>query len=66
MYKNVAVPSSVMNKKIHSIFYYFCRESVAGKVFRVAKEDLVTNLADFVTKILPRMKREDLIDQFMY
>ena len=66
VYKNVAVQSLVLSKKMHSISYHFCCEAVAGGVCRVAKEDLVTNLADLFTKVLPRVKEEDLIDRFMY
>ena len=66
VYKNVAVPSSILSKKMHSISYHFCREAVAGGVCRVAKEDTLTNLADLFTKILPRARREDLLDRFMY
>lgn len=65
VYKNISVPSLVLNKKIHSIPYHLCREVVAGGVCRVAKEGSVTNLADLFTKVLPRVKREILIDQFM-
>ena len=66
VYKNVAVPSSILSKKMHSISYHFCREAVAGGVCRVAKEDTLTNLADLFTKILSRARREDLLDRFMY
>jgi len=66
VYKNVAVPSSVLNKKMHSISYHFCREAIADGTCRIAKEDTLTNLADLLTKILSRGKRDDLLDRFMY
>ena len=66
VYKNVAVPSSVLSEKMHSMSYHFCREAVAGGVCRVAKEDTLTNLADLFTKILPGAKREDLLDRFVH
>ena len=66
VYKNVADPSSVLNKKMHSISYHFSREAVASEMVRVAKEDSITNLADLFTKTLRRMRREDLLNNFMY
>ena len=32
VYKNVAIPSSVLSKKMHSISYHFCREAVAAGI----------------------------------
>ena len=46
VYKNVAIPSSVLSKKMHSISYPFWREAVAVEIIRFAKEDTTTNLAD--------------------
>ena len=66
VYKNVAVPSSVLNKKMHGISYHYCREAVASGVCRIAKEDTMTNLADLFTKVLPKARREELLDRFMY
>ena len=66
VYKNVSMPSSVLNKKMHSISYHFCREAVAAEIVRVAKEDTVTNLADLFTKVLPKARREELLERFMY
>ena len=66
VYKNVAIPSSVLNKKMHSISYHYCREAVAAGIVRVAKEDTTTNLADLFTKVLPKARRDELLDRFMY
>ena len=66
VYKNVAMPTSVLNKKMHGISYHFCREAVASGICRIAKEDTLTNLADLFTKVLARTRREDLLDRFMY
>ena len=66
VYKNVAIPSSVLNKKMHGISYHYCREAVANGTCRIAKEDTATNLADLFTKVLSKTVREDLIDRFMY
>ena len=66
VYKNMSVPSSVLNKKMHGISYHYCREAVASGVCRITKEDSETNLADLFTKVLSYAKREDLLDRFMY
>ena len=66
VFKNVSVPTSVLNKKMHGISYHFCREAVAGGVCRVAKEGTLTNLADPFTKVMGRVKRDDLFDRYMY
>ena len=66
VYKNVAMPSSVLAKKMHSISYHFCREAVAAGTIKVAKEDTETNLADLFTKILVKPRRDKLLDCFMY
>ena len=66
VYKNVTIPSSVLNKKMHGISYHYCREAVAGGTCRIAKEDTTTNLSDLFTKVMGRIKRESLLDRFMY
>ena len=50
VFKNVSRPESTLSKKQHSISYHSCREAVASKIVRVAKEDTLTNLADIFTK----------------
>jgi len=66
VYKNVSVPESILNKKHHSVAYHACRQAVAAGIVRVAKEDTHTNIADLFTKTLGRVKRESLLDLFMY
>ena len=66
VFKNVSIPTSVLNKKMHGISYHNCREAVASGTVRVAKEDTLTNLSDLFTKVLGRVKREELMDRFMY
>ena len=66
VYKNVSLPDSVLNKKMHSIAYHYCRENVANGTARVAKEDTETNLADIFTKVMNRDRREFLLERFMY
>jgi len=66
VFKNVALPSSVLSKKMHSISYHFCREAVAAEIVRVAKEDTATNLSDIFTKVMGKVRRDELLDRFMY
>ena len=39
VYKHMTIPESVLNKNMHGISCDFCREAVAAKIVRVAKED---------------------------
>ena len=66
VFKNVSRPESTLSKKQHSISYHSCREAVASKVIRVAKENTMTNLADIFTKTMNMPKRESLLNKFMY
>ena len=66
VYKNVAIPTSVLKKKMHSISYHFCREAVAAGIVEMAKEDSKTNLSDLFTKVMSKPRRDELIDRFMY
>ena len=66
VYKNIALLLSVLNKKIYSISYHFCRETVTAGICRIAKKNILTNLADLFTKVFSKTKREYLLDKFMY
>ena len=66
VFKNTTIPESTLKKKHNSICYHRCREAVAAKVMRVAKEDMLTNLADLFTKPLVQSVREGLLDHFTY
>jgi hypothetical protein len=63
---NVTVPESTLSKKHNAIAYHRVRESVASKVIRVAKEPTETNLADPLTKQVPREQRSFLFERWMY
>jgi hypothetical protein len=65
VFKNVSKPESMLSKKQHSISYHSAREAVASGIVPVAKEGTATNLADLFTKMLNRVKREDLLGKFM-
>ena len=66
VFKNVSQADSTLKKKHTSICYDRCREAVACRTIRVAKEGTLTNLSDLFTKPLTRVTREDLLDCFMY
>ena len=63
--RNVAIPTSVLNKKMHGISCHCCREAVASGTCWIAKEDTHTNPSDSFTKVMSAAKRETLLDRFM-
>ena len=66
VYKNESTPEYNLRKKHHSKLYHMSREAVTSGTFRIAKEDTETNLSDIFTKLLPRPRRELLMDSFSY
>ena len=66
VYKNASMSESQLRKKHHSIAYHLIRESVASGATQIAKEDTETNLADLFSKVLPRPRRELLLNKFTY
>jgi len=66
VYKSTSVPESTLKKKHLSCAWHRCREAVASKIIRVAKEGTDTNLADLFTKIMAGPRREQLLDMFTY
>ena len=66
VYKNTSVPESTLKKKHHSIAYHRCREAVAAKTIRVAKQGTEKNLADLFTKVLTVARRSFLLERFTY
>ena len=66
VYKNTVLPESTLNKKHHSIAYHRCREAVAAKTIRVAKEGTLNNLADLFTKVMTAVRRNFLLGKFTY
>ena len=55
VYKNTSIPASTLNKRVHHIAYYICREVVASNAIQIAKEGINTNLAYLFTKILSKL-----------
>jgi hypothetical protein len=60
------LPESTLKKKHNSIAFHRVREFIASGAGRVAWEGTDSNLSDLFTKTLGRVKREDLIDRWMY
>ena len=56
VYNSASDQEYTLRKKHHSIAYHYFREAVAVGVYRLAKEDTATNLADFLTNNLPYRK----------
>jgi hypothetical protein len=54
-------PETRLNKKHNAINYHRIREAAAAQWIRVAFEPGISNLADFLTKILPIGKRKNLL-----
>lgn len=59
-------PEQTLSKKHNSIAYHKVREAVAANIIRVAYVNTTYNLADLLTKPLPRAKRDELLDCFIY
>lgn len=66
VFKNCSIPESTLKKKHHSLSYHHNREAVANRTCRIAKEGTKTNLSDLFTKLLPKPRREELLDKFTY
>ena len=60
------LPESTLKKMHHSIAYHRCRAAVAAEAVRVAKEGARTNMSDLFTKLLPQVRRDELLDKFTY
>ena len=66
VFKNVSQPDSTLKKEHRLICYHCCREAVACRTIRIAKEETLTNLSDLFAKPLTRFTRENLLDCFTY
>ena len=64
--KNFLDPTSMLKKKHHSIAYHSNREAVAAGTCRITKEYTDTNLSYLFTKLLSKIRREDLLNKFTY
>ena len=66
VHKNSSTPESVLHKKHQSIAYHMCLEAVSSVIFCITKEDTETNLAYIFKKVLPRPRREQILNLFTY
>ena len=66
VFKNTSRPESTLTKKHNAINYHICREAVAAKIMRVAKEDTFTNIADALTKLMSYSRKYDLMGKCQY
>jgi hypothetical protein len=57
---------ATLTKKHNAIAYHKCREAVASGMIRVAYINTLLNLADVLTKPLPKSRHDALLDCFMY
>ena len=64
--KNSTIPELMLAKKHNAINRHVVREAVAAKIFRIGKEDGMTNLADLFTKVLTADQRRTLCCHIMY
>lgn len=65
VYKNASYADSVLRKKHNSIAYHRVREAVAAGICYVIKEETGSNLADILTKSLPKEQRKYLRARIM-
>jgi hypothetical protein len=64
---NTTNPESTLKKKLNSIAYHLCRESVAMDEMRVGYVKTDDNFADLMTKVQPKgERRERLLSQLMW
>jgi hypothetical protein len=63
---NCTTPESQLKKKHHSVAYHFNRQAVATGTIRIAHESGETNLADLFTKVLGPIRRNKLLNAFMF
>ena len=63
--KNASIPASTLSKKHNAVNYHLVREAAAAGIIRVGKEDTKTNIADILTKILPRAEKDAKLESCM-
>ena len=66
VFKSASMPELTLKKKHCSIAYHRTREAIAAHILRVAWEDGQTNLADLLTKLLPRPRLQELAKRILW
>ena len=64
--KNTSLPNSTLSKKHNAINYHTVCEAVAAGIMRVTKEPTETNLADLLTKVLSKQRRNLLLSNIVW
>lgn len=64
--QNSQAPHSTLQKKHNSICYHRVREAVAAGTILVHKESTLSNVADLLTKVLSREKRDQHLHSLVY
>ena len=66
VYKNASIPESQLQKKHHSIAYHMIRESIESGAYQIDKETQRTTWRKNFIQVLPRPRRELLLNKFTY
>ena len=66
VFKNATVPESTLKKKHCAIAYHRTREAIAAGIVRIAWESGDTNLADLLTKLMPRPRLHELAKRILW
>ena len=64
--KNTSLLQSTLGKKHIVVNHHMVQEAVAAGILGVGKEDMETNLADLITKILGWKRRHQLLPNILY
>ena len=62
---NTSVPESTLKKQHHSINYIYVRESIAVGIVLIFRVDTGSNLADPFTKLVDRVKINEIIQKIL-
>jgi hypothetical protein len=64
--KNMTAPKPVLKEQHNAIAYHCARETQAACIIRVAWENLKTNIADVLTKLIPGPCLKELIGYVLW
>ena len=64
--KNTSIPESTLSKKHNAVNYHIICEAVAAESICMGKENMQTNPADALTKIMPYSQKHKLIGDLQY
>ncbi len=64
--KKTSIPELALSKKHNAINYHIIREAIAAEIICVGKEDILTNIADVFTKLVPFTRKYQLLSPFLW